>query len=106
MLYPEGSKVIVKPDAYEEITKGGIIIPETVKSERQIAVTRGTIVAIGPNADVTFGSADGIEKREARVGDKVIFARYGGAEVSEKKEDGSREKLRLLTDEDIVALIE
>jgi chaperonin GroES len=107
MLYPEGSKVLVSPDTEEEMTKGGIIIPPTVRDEHQVAITRGTIVAIGPLADIKFSDEiSGTSKREARVGDKVIYARYGGAIVTEKKEDGSRgEPLRILNDEDIVCLI-
>ena len=106
MLYPEGAKVIVKPDSVEEVTKGGIILPETVKSDKQVAVTRGKIIAIGPLADITFcESNDGVEKRKAKIGDKIIYARYGGAIITEKKDDGTRKELRILNDEDVVCLI-
>ena len=107
MLYPEGAKVLVSPDTEEEITKGGIIIPPTVRDQHQVAITRGTIVAIGPLADIKFSEdLTGVAKRDARPGDKVIFARYGGAIVTERKEDGTRgEPLRILNDEDVVCLI-
>ena len=107
MLYPEGAKVLVSPDTEEEITKGGIIIPPTVRDQHQVAITRGTIVAIGPLADIKFSEdLTGVGKRDARPGDKVIFARYGGAIVTERKEDGTRgEPLRILNDEDVVCLI-
>ena len=104
MLYPEGTKVIVKPDTTEELTAGGIILPETVRHKEQTAVTRGKIIAIGPLANVTFINKEGI-KRDAKEGDNVIFAQWGGAVIMEDQEDGKRQELRILQDEDIVCLI-
>ena len=104
MLYPEGVKVIVKPVDTEKVSSGGIIIPEPARERKKNEITRGHIVAIGPTANISF-SRDGVEKIVAKIDDEVIFAQWGGAIVNEEKEDGTREPLRILNDEDIVCLI-
>lgn len=66
---PLQDKVLVKPDEVAEKTAGGIIIPDTSKEKQQI----GTVVAVGP------GKKD--EPTVCKVGDKVVFKNYSGAEV-------------------------
>jgi chaperonin GroES len=104
MLYPEGYKVLVKPDTVEEISKGGIIIPDVAKNSQQIAATRGVIVALGPLADVKFSEdLDGVTVREAKSGDRVIFARYSGSSI---RFGPNREEHRVIIDKDIVCFID
>lgn len=98
MLEPEGYKVIVKPEKIEKKTKGGIILPDQTRDMEQRGGIRGEIIAIGPNAEVKF-NVDG-EPRWAEVGDKVIFARYGGFIIEDNDEE-----FRILNDSDIIALI-
>jgi len=95
MIQPEGVKILVLPDAVQEKTNGGIYLPETVKDGEQRAVNQGEIVAIGPAADVAFGVGD-----KLKVGDRVIFAKYGGFPVRDMDID-----YRVLNDEDIIARI-
>jgi len=93
-LKPLGGRVIVEPIEQDEITAGGIILPETAKEKPQ----EGKILAAGP------GDRDDEGKRiamEVNVGDKVLYAKYSGTEV---KVDGK--KLLILRESDILAVVE
>jgi len=94
-LRPEGVKVLVLPKKVEEKTEGGIWRPEVVKEAEQVAATEGTIVAIGPAAALEF--YDG----PAKVGDRIMYAKYGGAQV--KFEDAN---YRIINDEDVLLRID
>lgn len=85
-LKPLGDRVVIKQVEAEETTKSGIVIPTTAKEQPQIA----EVLAIGE--EVT---------EELKVGDKVIFSKYGGTEV---KIDG--QELTILKLEDILAVVE
>ena len=93
-LKPLGGRVIVEPTEQEEMTAGGIILPETAKEKPQ----EGKILAAGP------GDRDEDGERipmEVQVGDKVLYAKYSGTEV---KMDGK--KLLILRESDILAVID
>ena len=93
-LKPLGGRVIVEPIEQEEMTAGGIILPETAKEKPQ----EGRILAAGP------GDRDEDGERipmEVSVGDKVLYAKYAGTEV---KVDGK--KLLILKETDILAVVE
>ena len=93
-LKPLGGRVIVEPIEQEEMTAGGIILPETAKEKPQ----EGKILAAGP------GERDEDGERipmEVQVGDKVLYAKYSGTEV---KVDGK--KLLILRESDILAVVE
>jgi chaperonin GroES len=93
-LKPLGGRVIVEPIEQEEMTAGGIILPETAKEKPQ----EGKILAAGP------GERDEDGKRipmEVGVGDRVLYAKYSGTEV---KMDGK--KVLILRESDILAVVE
>ena len=93
-LKPLGGRVIVEPIEQEEMTAGGIILPETAKEKPQ----EGKILAAGP------GERDEDGERipmEVQVGDKVLYAKYSGTEV---KMDGK--KVLILRESDILAVID
>lgn len=69
-IKPLADRVIVEPAAAEEKTAGGIIIPDTAKEKPQ----KGTIVAVGP------GKKD--EPVTVKVGDKVLYGKYAGTEIT------------------------
>jgi chaperonin GroES len=69
-IKPLADRVLVKPQAAEEKTASGIIIPDSAKEKPQ----RGTVVAIGP------GTKD--EKMEVKVGDKILYGKYAGTELT------------------------
>jgi len=90
-LVPLGDRVVVKALAEEEITKGGIVLPDTAKEKPQ----RGEVIAVGPGKLSEDGKRQPIEVKK---GDKIIYAKYAGAEV--KIED---EEFLILRESDILA---
>jgi chaperonin GroES len=93
-LKPLGSRVVVEPLESEEVTAGGIVLPDTAKEKPQ----KGTILAVGP------GDRDDEGKRialDVKVGDVVLYAKYSGTEI---KVDGK--KLLILRESDILAILE
>lgn len=93
-LKPLGSRVIVEPLEQEDITAGGIVLPETAKEKPQ----KGTVLAAGP------GDRDENGKRIAMdvvAGQTVLFAKYSGTEI---KIDGK--KLLILRESDLLAIVE
>ncbi|MEO8355729.1 MAG: co-chaperone GroES [Chloroflexota bacterium] len=93
-LKPLGGRVIVEPIEQEEMTSGGIILPETAKEKPQ----EGKILAAGPGDRDEDGERIAME---VKVGDKVLYAKYSGTEV---KVDGK--KLLILRETDILAIVE
>ena len=80
MIRPLDDKVVVKPGEEEEKTAGGIILPDTAKKRPQ----EGTVTAIGPGRLLDDGSRAPIAVKE---GQTVIYAKYGGTEVTVNGED-------------------
>lgn len=93
-LKPLGNRVVVEPIEQEEVTAGGIVLPETAKEKPQ----QGVILAVGPGARDEDGDRIAMD---VAVGDKVLYAKYSGTEI---KVDGK--KLLILREEDILAIIE
>jgi len=92
-LKPLGSRVVVEPIEDEQMTASGIVLPETAKEKPQ----KGTVLAIGP------GDRDEDGKRiamDVAVGDKVLYAKYGGTEI---KIDGK--KYLILRESDLLAIV-
>ena len=92
-MKPLGSRAVVEPIEQEEVTAGGIVLPETAKEKPQ----KGTVLAIGP------GDRDENGKRipmDIAAGDVVLFAKYSGTEI---KVDGK--KLLILRESDILAIL-
>ncbi len=90
-LQPLVDRVVVQPSEEEEVTKGGIILPDTAKEKPQ----RGVIIAVGP------GRLDEEGKRipmEVKKGDKVIYSKYAGSEI--KQDD---KEVLILRESDILA---
>jgi len=93
-LKPLGSRVVVEPLESEEVTAGGIVLPDTAKEKPQ----KGTILAIGPGDRDDEGKRIALDVKE---GDVVLYAKYSGTEI---KVDGK--KLLILRESDILAIIE
>lgn len=90
-LNPLGNRLVVQPIEEEEITAGGIVLPETAKEKPQ----KGTVLAVGPGERNEKGDHVALEVEE---GDKVLFAKYSGTEI---KYDGK--KLLILRETDVLA---
>jgi chaperonin GroES len=73
-LKPLGDRVIVKAKEPEEVTKGGIILPDTAKEKP----VEGEIVAVGEGKIADDGK---MIKMELKVGDKVLYGKYSGTEI-------------------------
>jgi chaperonin GroES len=93
-LKPLGGRVIVEPIEQEEMTAGGIILPETAKEKPQ----EGKILAAGPGERDEAGDRIPMD---VQIGDRVLYAKYSGTEV---KMDGR--KLLILRESDILAVLE
>ena len=91
-LKPLGDKVVVKQTEAEEKTKSGIVLPETAKEKPQ----QGKVLAVGPGKTEEGKVID----MEVKVGDKVIYSKYGGTEVRVEDED-----LLILSQNDILAIV-
>jgi chaperonin GroES len=72
-LQPLGDRIIVKPIEREEVTKGGIVLPDTAKEKPQ----EGKVLAVGPGRLSEDGKRIAMD---VQVGDIVIYAKYGGTE--------------------------
>lgn len=92
-LKPLADRVIVKPMEPEETTKGGIILPDTAK-EKPI---EGTIVAVGPGKVSDDGK---VVKMEVKEGDKILYGKYSGTEVTVEGED-----YLIMRESDIFAIV-
>jgi chaperonin GroES len=105
-IKPFEYKVMVLPNQVEEKSKGGIILPDTVKSQMQVAVCKGKVVAVSPFAFTYFDrdmtDYEGVIDKypeTPKVGDMVLIGKYVGSEIL--GEDG--QKYRILNDKDIIA---
>jgi chaperonin GroES len=92
-LKPLGNRVVVEPLEQEEMTAGGIILPETAKEKPQ----RGKVLAAGPGDRNDKGDRVAMDVAE---GDTILFAKYSGTEI---KLDGK--KLLILRENDILAIV-
>ena len=93
-LRPLGDRVVVKPTPREEMTKSGIVLPDTAKEKPQ----EGSILAVGPGRTLDDGTR---EAMDVQVGQKVLYAKYAGTEF---KVDG--EELLIVSQKDILAIVE
>jgi chaperonin GroES len=73
-LQPLADRLVVKPIQREEMTKGGILLPDTAKEKPQ----EGEVIAAGPGRMTDDGKRIAMD---VKVGDRVIYSKYGGAEI-------------------------
>lgn len=90
-IEPLGDRVVVRPTPKEEVSKGGVILPDTVREKPQ----EGEIIAVGPGRLSEEGTRIAME---LKPGDKVIYAKYAGTEL--KLDD---EEVIILRESDILA---
>jgi len=94
MLKPLGDRIIAKATSAEEVTKGGIVLPDTAKEKPQEA----EVIAVGPGKLLDSGK---LVPMDVKVGDKIIFAKYGGTEVKVKDEE-----YIILRQDDVLAILD
>ena len=93
-LKPLGDRVVIKPTPREEMTKSGIVLPDTAKEKPQ----EGEIIAVGPGRTLDDGKR---EAMDVQVGQKVLYAKYAGTEF---KVEG--EELLIVSQKDILAIVQ
>src|SRR6266700_8396669 len=92
-IRPVGDRIVVQPAAREEMTRSGIVIPDTAKEKPQ----EGTVIAVGNGRLLDNGERAPMEVHE---GDRVLFAKYGGTEFKHDNEE-----YLVLRESDILAII-
>ncbi|MEZ6092955.1 MAG: co-chaperone GroES [Pirellulaceae bacterium] len=92
-IRPLDDRVVVAPSAAEEVTAGGIVLPDAAKEKPQ----RGKVVAVGPGKLLDNGERGALS---VAVGDEVIFGKYGGTEI---EIDG--DEIKILRESDILAKV-
>ena len=94
-IKPLHDNVVLKPSQNEEVTKSGIVLPDTVDKERP---EKGEVVAIGPGKKLDNGQT---QEMSVKVGDKVMFKKYSPDEIKIEGED-----YLLISESDVIAVIE
>lgn len=92
-LEPLGNRVIIEPMKLEDVTKSGLVLPDSAKEKSQ----EGKVIAVGPGRVTDEGTRIAVD---VKVGDKVVYAKYAGTEF---KEDGK--DYLILEDSSILAKI-
>ncbi len=90
-LKPLGDRLVVKPIEQEDISRGGILLPDTAKEKPQ----EGKVLAVGPGRLTDEGNR---LPMDVKVGDIVVYAKYGGTEIKVEEEE-----LMILRESDILA---
>jgi chaperonin GroES len=93
-LRPLGDRVVIKPTPREEMTKSGIVLPDTAKEKPQ----EGEVLAVGPGKTLDDGSR---EAMDVSVGQRVLYAKYAGTEFKVESEE-----LLIVSQKDILAIVE
>jgi len=92
-LRPLGDRVVVQPTPREEMTKSGIVLPDTAKEKPQ----EGKVLAVGPGRILDDGSREAIDVSE---GQRVLYAKYAGTEFKVDENE-----LLIVSQKDILAIV-
>jgi len=92
-IRPLDDRVVIEPSEAEEVTSGGIVLPDSAQEKPQ----RGKIIAVGPGRLLDSGKRGELS---VAVGDEVIYGRYGGADIEINGED-----VKVLRESDILAKV-
>jgi chaperonin GroES len=93
-LKPLHDRLIVRPAKADEVTKGGIILPDTAKEKP----VQGEVLAVGPGK---FDEAGKLQPVGVKVGDNVLYGKYSGTEISLEGED-----VLIMRESDVFAIVE
>lgn len=93
-IKPMGDRIVVERAREEDVSKGGIVIPDTAK-EKPI---RGIVVAVGPGKRLESGQ---IQPMALKVGDKIYFGKYAGTEIKLDDKDAI-----IMREDDVLATVE
>lgn len=93
-LKPLGDRIVVRPLEAQERTKSGLVLPDTAKEKPQ----EGKVIAVGTGRLLDEGS---VKTLEIRSGDRVLYGKYAGTEVSLEGDD-----FLILREEDVLAVVQ
>lgn len=93
-VQPLGDKILVKRLEAQDVTKGGIVLPDSAKEKPK----EGTVIAVGPGKVVDDGTRGTMQLKK---GDRVLFTSYAGTEI---KVDG--EEYLVMGEDDVLAVVE
>jgi chaperonin GroES len=93
-LRPLGDRVVIEPTPREEMTKSGIVLPDTAKEKPQ----EGKVLAVGPGRILDDGKREAVD---VKVGDKVLYAKYAGTEFKVDENE-----LLIVSQKDILAVVD
>src|SRR6516164_8641261 len=94
-LQPLDDRIVVRPGEAEETTASGLVIPDTAKEKPQ----QGEVLAVGPGR--RSDQSGDLIPMDVKAGDKVVYSKYGGTEITEGGED-----LLILTARDVLAIVQ
>lgn len=94
-IKPLGDHILVKMVKEEEVTKSGIILPDSAEKEKK---AQGEVIAVGPGKLLENGTR---AKMEVMIGETVLYKKWGGDEVKIDKEE-----YKIISQDDILAIIE
>jgi len=93
-LHPLDDRIVVRPNESEETTASGLVIPDTAKEKPQ----QGEVLAVGPGRRAE--NTGELVPLDVKVGDTVVYSKYGGTEITVDGED-----LLILTGRDVLATV-
>ena len=93
-LQPLDDRIVVKPGESEETTASGLVIPDTAKEKPQ----QGEVLAVGPGRRAEQSGE--VIPMDLKVGDTVVYSKYGGTEITVEGED-----LLILSSRDVLAIV-
>lgn len=93
-IQPLADRIIVKPLDAQEMTKGGIVLPDTAKEKPQ----EGEVMAVGSGKKLDDGS---VQALEVKVSDRILYGKYSGTEIATKE----GEDFLIMKEEDVLAIV-
>lgn len=93
-IQPLADRIVVKPLDAQEVTKGGIVLPDTAKEKPQ----EGKVVAVGKGKLTEEGK---VKSLEVRVGDRILYGKYSGTEITTKE----GQELLIMREDDVFAIV-
>ena len=93
-IQPLADRIVVKPLDAQEVTKGGIVLPDTAKEKPQ----EGKVVAVGKGKLTEEGK---VKALEVRVGDRILYGKYSGTEITTKE----GQELLIMREDDVFAIV-
>jgi chaperonin GroES len=94
-IKPLEDRIVVEPNEAETTTVSGLVIPDTAKEKPQ----QGTVLAVGPGR--RSDQTGNLVPMDVKVGDTVVYSKYGGTEITVAGED-----LLILTSRDVLAVVD